>query len=457
MLKISTGARAVAVRLLAGAACIQLLCGDGGCSAPYPSQEDARLTIDVTQPSGTYEPGETVTFRVTVTNAGTRDVNDFTVWTTPDRNLRFTSATCSGQGPRAPGATTDPTCERFVSVYKLAPGHAVTVDVVETVHAALDATAANRITVIIPAGPGLHADNAVSVADTRGGTYRAYSAAGQVVEARVDFASASLAFGDTGATTRFLRQRSNDETWDMADGAALRAPRDLLVGTADLGAGIQPFIAARKFVATIAALDGRTFDTFGLDISATGSAATRVRTTAFDGATMRVCADAVAHAIATCPPPSLHAYTVSVDDGVFSALEATSGQRLAFQVAQSGDAMILLRSQATADGHVFQVGLSTNAGVGAVTFQGGDTLGRWRTVQLLPSTHALREGVVHDTGWFDYTEGSLSTVPDGPAGLAAATLGDAASTLWLAQDGPLAVIVGQPGGSQAGLLQVFSR
>ena len=444
------------MRVLAGAACIQLLCGDGGC-ATYPSQEDARLTVDVTQPSGTYEPGDTVTFRVTVTNAGTRDVNDVTVWTTPDRNLRFTSATCSGQGARAPGATTDPACDRMVSIYKLAPGRVVTVDVVETVHAALDAAAANRITVIIPAGPGLQANNAVSVADTRGGTYRAYSAAGQVVEARVDFASASLAFGDTGATTRSLDLRSYDETWEMAGGAALRAPRDLLVGTADLGAGIQPFIAARKFVATVAALDGRTFDTFELDTPAAGNAATRVRTTSFDGTTMQVCADAVAHAIATCPPPSLHPYTVSVADGVFSALDATTGQRLAFQVAQSADAMVLLRSEATADGRVFQVGLSTNAGVGAIRFQGGDTLGRWRTVQLLPSTDALREGVVHDTGWFEYTEGPLSTVPDGPAGLAAGTLGDAGSTLWLAQDGPLAVVIGQPGGSLAGLLQVFSR
>lgn len=455
MFKVSGRARAVTLRALAGAACIQLLCGHG-CSTPYPSQQDARLTVVVSQPSGTYQPGDTVAFRVAVTNAGTRDVDFVRVDTRTDRNLRLTAASCTGQGTPEPGSTTELACGRFTTAYKLPPGATMTSSLIETVHAAMDSTATNTIIVDMPSGPTIEVHNTVSLTDSRGGTYRAFTDRASL-DARVDFASATIAFGDTGATTRPLALRDIEETYDMADGAALRAPGDLLVGTVDLGGGIKPFVAARRFVTTIAMLDGRSFNTFELDTPSAGSAAASVHTTSFDGSTMWECADAQPRAIESCPAASLRQYAVTVADGVFTATDAQGGGSQSFQVALSGDVMVLLRAEAAGAGRVLQVGLSTNSGIAPVTYEGGDTLGRWRTLQLLPSSAALREGTVYQNGWFYFIEGTLSGIPAGPGGLDAGTLGDAGSTLWVAMDGPLAVVIGQPGGPMAGLLQVFSR
>ena len=73
-----------------------------GCQRPYPSQTDARFTLASTQPSGTYQPGDDVTFHVTVTNSGTRDVRFVSISTVVDPDLQVKSYTCTGLGFEAP-------------------------------------------------------------------------------------------------------------------------------------------------------------------------------------------------------------------------------------------------------------------------------------------------------------------------------------------------------------------
>jgi len=89
------------------------------------------------------------------------------------------------------------------------------------------------------------------------------------------------------------------------------------------------------------------------------------------------------------------------------------------------------------------------------TFEGGDTLGRWGTLDLAPASSSLRETLARPDGPPLFLDGTLSPLADAPAGLAAGMLD--AAPIWLAQDGPLAVAIGRPGTSIDGLLQLFLR
>ncbi len=428
-----------------------------GCQRPYPSQTDARFTLASTQPSGTYQPGDDVTFHVTVTNSGTRDVHFVSISTVVDPDLQVKSYTCTGLGLEAPTSGKAPgpaSCTYFIYLDKLAAGATATIDVVATVHTASKATATNTVSVDAASGPATAStSNTVTLADHRGGAYRAFTSAGQTLSVTADFSAATLTFSGGAVAALPFKTVFDDETYTLAGNALFRTPHDLLVGTADLGDGARPFIAARKFVTSLAALDGLAFNAFVRDTPASGSATTRVQTLRFSGATMQVCADATPHAIAACPPASLHQYDLSLADDVFTGVDAAHAETVTFEVAQSDSALVLLRAEATATGRTFQVGLSTNAGIGAVGFQGGDTLGRSGTLTLAQSTLSSREAFEPD--FTEHIDGTLAAIAGGPAGLLAGTLGDDASTTWLAQDGPLAVVVGQPGTSLDGLLQLY--
>jgi len=183
-----------------------------------------------------------------------------------------------------------------------------------------------------------------------------------------------------------------------------------------------------------------------------------VRTATIDDSMMRLCVDAV-RAIADCPPASLRQFPLSAYHGMFSGVDAVTFDSVNFRVARSGDTLVLLSAQPsptpTAAGRTFQVGLSTNSGMWTGTFEGGDTLGRWGTLDLAPASSSLRETLARPDGPPLFLDGPLSPLADAPAGLAAGMLD--AAPIWLAQDGPLAVAIGRPGTSIDGLLQLFLR
>ena len=442
-----------ALLALAFTACALLA---SGCTKPFPDQSDAKLSVASTQPSGSYQPGDDVAFHVTITNTGKKDVGHVVIQTTLDNDLRQKSLACTGLGASA--AVVGPAdCTGYIYMLNLAAGASATLDIVATVHSAASATVTNTFQVSALSGPAaVVATSSATVIDARGGTYRAFASTGQAYSLLADFTSASttLTFAGPGPdVTLPFTTPSNEETYSLSGGAAFRAPHDLLVGTVDLGTGARPFIAARKFVTTIAALDGRTFDTFGLDMPAGASAASRFQTTAFAGSTMQVCADSTPHTLATCPSASLRAYGLSVAEGVFTGVDATTGETLAFQVAQSDSTLVLLRAEATAGGPRFQVGLSANAGIQADQLEGGDSLGRWGTLTLSPPT--ISEGFPQPDGSIQKFVGGLSAIDGAPAGLAASFIGSSAAPIDVIQDGRLAIVMGQPGSSLDGLLQVF--
>lgn len=453
MSKMIKDARGLCLRALAAAAAMTVLCGDslqvGGCSSPYPDQDDAHLSVATTPPTGTYQPGDSVTLRITVRNDGTSEVKDTRVATTLDYNLKLASATCSGFDPVPPDQGADPGCGEQTRIHRLPAGATATVTLVATVLTAETPAAANHIVVGVPLGPDYPLEAPVTLANKPGGGYRGYTAAGRLLDAHVDFDRSTLTIG---TVTLPFGAADASGTRHLPANAGFREAPDLLVGTADLGDGVQPFIAARRFVNSQAELQGRNVALLEI-ATAGGHAVSRVRPATFDNGALHVCLETAA-SLAACPPASLRWIPVSVVGGVFSGTNAVTFESMRFRVARSGDTLVLLGAEPTDSGRVFQLGLSTADGIAAGTFEGGDSLGRWGTLALAPATSSLHETLVLADGAPLAIDGSLAATADGPGGVTAGTLGDG-SPVWLAQDGPLALAIGQPGSSVDGLLQLF--
>ena len=451
MFKITTRTRGMSLRVLAAAACMLVLAGDGGgCSTPYPSQDFAKADVAVTQPSGVYQPGDTVRFRLSVTNSGPHPFNDTVIRTHIDDNLRATTFTCAGLGPSTnAGGRID--CGEYTKIFALAVGATATVDIVAAVITAYTPVASNRIEVLVTSGPSVQAGNTVTLANLPGAGYQALSADGQERETRIDTARATISFA---GVTRPFTASGDGQTWRLPGGGGWRAPADLLVGTADLGTGVTPFIAARQFVASAAAIEGRAFNLFEIDTTSSGRTS-RVGTALVSNSVMATCLDTVPHAIADCPKELLRQYVLSQSSGAFSGYDVAHFELVKFRVATSGGALVLLRGEAIASGRVFQVGLASNADAVTSSFEGGDGQGRWGTLDLAPST--LHEALTGADGAPTTFDGAVIPVPGGPVGLATATLGNAPSSAWLLHDGPLALVLGQPATPVDGLLQLFSR
>ena len=450
MFKLSTGARAIVLRVLAAAAAIQLLCGHGCGQAPTP-QREARLTLAVTPPTGTYHPGETVTYRITVTNPGPVSVNGIAIFPYLDYNFVRASATCSVQG-QATASSDDCLTMRTMEV-----GATVTIDIVALVRSAEVMTAANFVQVDVSGGRGYRVAAPVALANLPGAGYQVFTAAGRHLAASVDATTARIAFEGTGGRTLPYTGPDADATWHLAGGGGWRETPDLLVGSADLGDGTQPFVAARSFVTTTGGLDGREFALFEREILADGNTVTRVHSASMLGTAMKVCISAAADALATCPASSLHTYYLRPLEGWFYATDAADSTTMQFRVAQAGDTQVLLRGEPLGTGRIFAIGIPAVASPVTSTLVGGDTLGRWGTLGLAPASASLLETLQASGAAPATLAGSLAHAPTLPAGLAESALGNPAAAVWLLQQGPLAVVAGKPGTPVDGLIQLFSR
>jgi len=462
MFTFPTGARALTLRACAAAAAMVVLCGDslsvGGCSSPYPDQSDAHLSVTTTPPAGTYQPGDTIHFRTTVTNDGARDIGGIRIVTTLDYNLAFTSATCTGQGEPAGGQP--PACGERTEVSRMPMGAVATVDLVATVRSAESPSVSNRVSVDVTNGPGYTTQSSVALANAPGGGYRVYTTAGEQLAARVDFAHSNLIFDGPGGRTLPFSAASASGTYALPGGAAWRQAPDLLVGTADLGSGVQPFVVARQFVTSVDELEGRTFAILEIETQADGRTVSHVRPANVVDAMMHLCVDAVP-SVEACVPASRRFFPLSAHDGMFSALDSATFDTLYFRVARSGDTRVLLAAEPNqaldARPRRFQIALFSDGSPEAGRFEGGDSLGRWGMLDVAPATASLRETLALADGTPVTLDGSFSSTAGAPPTLTTTTLGTGTSLAWLAQDGPLAVLLGQPGTPVDGVLQVFSR
>lgn len=327
------------------------------------------------------------------------------------------------------------------------------------------ATVTNTVVVTVESGPLYPVTNTVSLDNLPRRGFHAFTPSGHDYDVDVDSAGARIHFAGqfTQPTDSLLpfSTTADPATFRLPRNAGWRESPDLLVGTADLGHGVQPFIAARRFVQTREALAGRTFTIFQVDTSDKGVTTTSLRTAFFDASSMQLCVDPTPRATAAdCPAASLKSYLLSQGDSTFYAHDFAQTEEYVFRVAEANGTLVLLSAHAVdVDSgpdvaRRFLVGLAADGGVSGSTFTGGDGLGRWGTLALAPSSASLQELLVGQDGAAVVLDGTMAPAANG---LSSITLGNAGATAWLQQDGPLAVVLGRTGTPIDGLLQVFAR
>lgn len=421
------------------------------CVKGPPDQSDAKVTVQASQPTGTYSPGDDVPVRFTVTNEGGEDASNISIVTTLDAHVHLKSATCSPLGvpPQVPASQT---CFTYIYPARIAKGASVTIDYVLTVLDGAQGNLANSVQVSLIRGPApVSATSTAKVVDTRSGPYTAWTSDGRRMALAADFASHTLSFSnaDLAFVAAFQAPPGNlDYQFDGHTGF-LQVP-GLLLGNVGIGGNPRAFVATRSVLATLADLDHTRFNLFGIDTATDGTSTSRFATVQVDGTALTLCAESVPHAVAGCQPAALHTYVVSTDSNGFVAVDGTTGDTMHLQLAQIGGAKVLLRAESTATGRTFALGLDQGTGLSDASYRGADTAGHWNTLELTPV--ALIE-VQQDTG---------KTLQADVGTLAGTTVGTSdmdanAMPVWLAQAGNLAVLMGRPGSPADGLLQLFAN
>jgi len=276
---------------------------------------------------------------------------------------------------------------------------------------------------------------------------------GTTRDVEVDFTRSRLVLHETGSDVTLPFQAvvtgvTTEATYAISDTARFRTPRDLLLGTLDTGLGVLPFIAARNFVTTVEALDGKSFDILGRAVSPQGAATSAAYAAKVEGGTLTACKASPPAPVDGCPADASRRYPLSVNaDGTFSGSDPAHADAISFRVARSDDALVFLSADSSASGRRFEAGVEANASVEPTSYMGGDSLGRWGRLDLTVTTFT--------TTWS--TDGGMSQhevmafVAGSPAGLY--TVND---RQLLAQNGPVGLSAGVPGSSRDGLMQVWA-
>ena len=446
-------ARARALPALALACAASLLAS--GCVKPIPDQPNAKLAIAATPLVGPYAPGDTLSFRLTVSNIGDQDVARISIDTTLDPNVNQRSIACNAV-VTAPVAGTPQSCYDSVYLQSLPKGTSATFDILVTLGARAHGTLTNSFSASALAGPAaVTATNSAPIVDNRGGTYTAFTSDGHQLALAADFVGDTLTFNGNGASVASpFTLPAGGNAYLAGANTGFLAHHDLLAGTAPLDGGTPVFLAGRSFVSVLAALDGHAFNVFEIDTPATGSPTSHVLTAQVSGATMQVCADVAPHTLATCPAASLRHYDLTLAGSVFTAVDAADADTITFQVAQANATLVLLRAEATATGRVFQVGLAANPAIASNNLLGGDNAGHWGSLTLNPGT--LQENWTTPAGAnvLEYN-GNVTAIADAPPGLALGSVAPGPQ-VYLAEDGDLAILAGKPGSALDGVLQLFA-
>ncbi|MBK6862891.1 MAG: hypothetical protein IPG91_04625 [Ideonella sp.] len=398
--------------------------------------------------------GSTAVFTAVVANPGPGPANNLLIQWTPGAapGVSFGVPTCTASG----GATCPAVLGPVMTVPTLGVGRSLRF----TFSAATEATFRGPIvnTVSVSAdGDTSSANNTASSAtvavDPRNGSYAAFAADGRPYTLTVDFDNGSyLMSGNGSSAARSFTVDAATRTYVVQGNARFRVAQDLIVGGHDFGGGVLPFAAARSFATTVPSIAG-SYDLATRNVVSSGAATTHAGTAVVSGNTLTVCqSDTVVVAVLNCDAGARTDYVLSVSGSVFTG-RTSAGESLAFSVAQSGAAKLLLSAAPAPDGsRQLRIGLPDSAaGLIGGQFAGSSTNGDWVETTLTPAA-------VSYVGSSNADSAPLSRIHPsaGPFGMLTGVQVGAGSRIYLLQASPLAVLVGGFGGapSASGLLQL---
>jgi uncharacterized repeat protein (TIGR01451 family) len=390
--------------------------------------------------------GAQTTFTTTLTNPSSKAVNLVTLWDMLDERTSYVSATCTAQG----GAVCPDVSTSTWAPVDMPAGSSLTFGVTVLVDFLAVGTIQNHFYAANDTYRG-SAETFVTrpvAGDTRSGDYQAYWRTGQLTDASFDFMKGSFLPGNGNA---YVFTVADDGLLQMDGNARFWAPPDLVVGTADNGQGPEPFVAARRFVETVAELEGVSFNVLG-SVLVFGMPLSEGYPAWVEGGMLNTC-DSMQYSAQTCPPGSLHHYTLTVNGSEFSA-EVTPDISMHFRVAKSGSSLIFLRVGDGDQVNGLQIGMQVNDGPANVGAFGVSTRGDWGFMSLSSDSYAadwtpLAGGTLHETA-------TLSALPGANPGVMTGRRSSDGAVIHLSVGGALGVAIGAADGAANGELQLFT-
>ena len=215
--------------------------------------------------------------------------------------------------------------------------------------------------------------------DGRNGAYKAYAADGRMYDLTIDFDTLSytMAGGPELVTKTFVPSAGE---YIVAGTQRLRTAADLVIGNHDFGAGLVPYIAARRFGNTLV---DAVFNLATRNVAADGPATTHPGTARISGNVLSVCqTDVGVQSTQNCPVV-LTSYMLSVAGDIYTGVDTSSGAVITFRLARSGASIILLSAITAPDAtQQLRVGLQESAGLAWGTLFGPTNTSDWVTMVL---------------------------------------------------------------------------
>jgi hypothetical protein len=418
-------------------------CGGGRSPTGSPS-ETADLSVSQVGPS-TIAAGTTATFTVLVVNTGKGESTNLVITQTLTAGYTSTVTCVPSFGAICP-AVLGPS----MSLPSLSSGRSLTLTYKVEVPVTSRGTIVHQVQVASSTDSDL-SDNSATVTavaiDGRNGAYKAYAADGRVYDLAVDFDALNYTMTVNGASVqKTFVARAGEFVVDNSQ--RLRTAEDLVIGNHDFGAGLVPYIAARRFGTTL--VDAN-FNLATRNVAADGSATTHPGTARISGNVLSICqTDVSVQSTQNCPVVP-RSYLLSIAGDVYRGVDTTNGEIFTFQLARSGATIILLSALTALDvTQQFRVGLQESAGLAWGTLFGPTNAGDWVTMVLDAGnvSYAVLGATTNDQAGLQRISNS------GPfAMMVGKRLTDSAD-IFVVQTPPLAIVIGAFDSTANGTFQV---
>ncbi|HJV68114.1 CARDB domain-containing protein [Ideonella sp.] len=452
----------LALTLAAGLAA----CGGSDGSAPVGSNAD--LAVVDTGPTEVYA-GETVTHTITVTNEGPAGATDLSLALHLDGAPALGGITCAATGSASCPTVLGPS----MTLASLPAGGGLVFHV--DVPGAADLIGAITTSMTVSAAADTNRDNntgeATTIAmDLRNGDYTVFASNGRTYTLSLDFNA--MTYKMVGSQVNAAGTLTHDAdgvgyVFGFTGTARFRMAPDLVVGGFDFNLegsdhpydhGVRPFVAARVFSSDTAALVGRSFNQLGVNLRRNDKLESVVLPSTFGTGTLQSCMAPVPVRVDQCPADYLATYALTTVGSDIKGIEATTGDVIHFRLAQSGSALILLRSEDAADatGRHFRVGLAETTGLAGGSFATSSTRAAWGTTTLTDIHYAYAATTTAGT-LIDETADLSPLTSVAPAGLRRGNRSIDAAAIFLAQNDPLVLMLGASGGVAEGIIDIGLR
>jgi len=292
--------------------------------------------------------------------------------------------------------------------------------------------------------------------DPRNGGYKVFATNGRQYGLQVDFDAGSLTMAGHGlsATASFTADTSGGG-YTIEGNQRFRVPEDMLVGGFNFGAGVLPFVAARRFANALADLSGN-YNMAALSVPVEATASSRVLASQFSGGNYLLCMDTTQlFAVANCPAENVWSYALSVSNGVFTGVDAVHGDMLSFYLARSGTTTVVLSAGdgGGAGTGLFRIALPdvVNGFTNGVA-SGASTLGSWDTITLAPTLYSVSGIAASGAAFTD--SAPLGFANGGPDGIRTGLRVSDQSRLYAMMFGGIMVVTGARNGAANGQMEI---